>query len=64
LRHGVAVAPGSAHAAGDAGDRALVLRTGAPRHHLVEGVRRLAAAWHELRSNGAGLDRSAAAARP
>jgi DNA-binding transcriptional MocR family regulator len=64
LRHGVAVAPGSAHAAADAGDRAVVLRTGAPRHHLVEGVRRLAAAWHEVRSNGAGLNRSAATARP
>jgi DNA-binding transcriptional MocR family regulator len=64
LRHGVAVAPGSAHAAGDAGDDAVVVRTGAPREHLVEGVRRLAAAWHELQSNGAGLDRPRAAARP
>jgi DNA-binding transcriptional MocR family regulator len=52
LRHGVAVAPGSAHAAGDAGDGAVVVRTGAPREHLVEGVRRLAAAWRELESGG------------
>jgi DNA-binding transcriptional MocR family regulator len=64
LRHGVAVAPGSAHAAGDAGDDAVVVRTGAPREHLVEGVIRLAAAWHELQSNGAGLARPPAAARP
>jgi DNA-binding transcriptional MocR family regulator len=64
LRHGVAVAPGSAHAVGDVGDDAVVLRTGAPREHLGEGVRRLAAAWHELRSNGASLDRPRAASRP
>jgi DNA-binding transcriptional MocR family regulator len=55
LRHGVAVAPGSAHAAGDAGDGAVVVRTGAPRQDLAEGVRRLAAAWREGERSGANL---------
>jgi DNA-binding transcriptional MocR family regulator len=64
LRHGVAVAPGSAHAAGAAGDGAVIVRTGAPREHLVEGVERLAAAWRELQSSGTRLARARVAGRP
>jgi DNA-binding transcriptional MocR family regulator len=61
LRHGVVVAPGSAHAAGNAGDDAVVVRTGAPRRDLVEGVRRLAVAWRDVQASGVPLDRARAA---
>jgi DNA-binding transcriptional MocR family regulator len=58
LRHGVAVSPGSAHSATDAGDRAVVVRIGAPPDRLEEGVRRLAAAWEDVQSSAAPLARA------
>jgi DNA-binding transcriptional MocR family regulator len=60
LRHGVAVAPGSAHAAGDAGDGAVIVRTGAPRDQLEEGVRRLARAWDDMQASAVPLARASA----
>lgn len=49
-RHGVHVSPGSAHRVDGGPDRHLRICVDRPETHVVEGLDRLAAAWHDLRT--------------